>query len=404
MRRPFPFHSNAVWPPLFLAMIFLVAYGMVEGCFWFIQVMMAKLGGTISETDPIVRLRGFILIGAAGVYAVYRLWRFHPACNQAYSAWLNMSPWTAAKPLPLGPVHLVWQDAIVIAVLMALSVWHAHSSAALPVAVFGLTYLVGMTLLLAFTRQWSSCLLLGFLWPSLILPGMRGIPSIAVVVAIIAVVWHGHRKCLRAFPWDHLVNSSRITGSGGGSLLQTRIRVEFLSNTPANRASSNVGWPFLALSPKVEVHSVSTLASFYVSALVGWGSFCALERLKFEPLPEIILLLAMAAAFVRLAIYCSGVAPPFDLLGRIASGRIVLPGFDKVFLTPLAAVMVAAAGWLIVRRSGSWYPVAESSVIALVWFVLLAGGPTLRNWVLTGQHRFHFSVKSSLNKQLLRST
>jgi hypothetical protein len=121
---------------------------------------------------------------------------------------------------------------------------------------------------------------------------------------------------------------------------------------------------------------------------MGWWSFCFIERLNIEPLPELILLFAVVAALIRLAVYCASVTPSFNLWGRVASGRLLVPGFDKVLLTPFAAVLVAIVGGMIIRRSGSWYPVAESCVIALIWYVLFSGGPTLRNWILTGQHRF----------------
>ena len=397
MRRWFSFHSNAVWPPPLLVGLFVILYGSVAACLWLIELAAPNMGNAMSDSEEILNMRTTILASAAGVYALYRLWRFHPACNQPYAAWLKLSPWTADKPLPLGPIHLVWQDALVVGALTALATWHARVNPALPLAVFGLVYLCGLTLLLAFTRRWWSCLVLGFLWPALILPGAEGAPTIALVAAIVAVIWHGHRKSLRAFPWQFLGSSHRPSGS----ILQMEIRIEALGGS--TRTPSTVGWPFLALSPKVQCYSVSTLTSICLSALIGWWSFCLSEHFKVEPLPELILLLTVFAAMIRLAIYCSGLAPPFNLWGRIASGRIAVPGFDKVFLTPLAAVLVAIVGGIIVRRSGSWYPVAQSCVMAAIWHVLFSGGPRLRNWVLTGQHRFRPPARLNANKHLLRS-
>jgi hypothetical protein len=126
-----------------------------------------------------------ILGAAAVIYALYRLVRFHPACNRPYAAWLRLSPWTSARPLPLGPVHPAWQDAVVIGVLTAMAQWLAHADPALPVVAFGLTWLIGMTILLAVTRIWSAFLVLGFLWPALILPGVAGGPDAMIILGLL---------------------------------------------------------------------------------------------------------------------------------------------------------------------------------------------------------------------------
>src|SRR5262249_55837152 len=152
------------------------------------------------DIPEFVGLRAVEFGAAALVYAVFRLLRFHPACNPAYSAWLEMSPWTAAKPLPVGPVHLVWQDAVVVGSLAALTHWHALGDPLIPIITFGITYFCGLTLLLAITRRWTSCLVLGFLWPALLLPEAKGWARAALITAIVIVLFHGLRASLRAFP------------------------------------------------------------------------------------------------------------------------------------------------------------------------------------------------------------
>lgn len=399
MKRAIPFHSYAVWPPGWLIALFVVVYGVLEGGLWLIDHAVPNAAGVIADMPEIRNLRAAILVGAAVVYAVFRLCRFHPACNPAYAAWLKLSPWTADKPLPLGPVHPVWQDAVPLGILTALAAWHAQVHPALPVAAFSLVYLGGLTLLLMLTRQWWSCLVLGFLWPALFLPRTGGLPAIALVLALVVVLWHGHRNSLRAFPWEFLGSSNPSPSSP----LQVEIRIPGLSGASATRTPLHVGWPFTALAPKVQCPSVSTFTSFCLSALVGWWSFCLIELLPTTPPPALLLCFGVMASALRLAIYCSGLAPSFNLWGRIGSGRLLVPGFDRVFLTPLIAVLVAIAGAVLTRLSGSWYPVAESCTLAAIWFVLFSGGPTLQNWVLTGQHRFRLPPRVNANRQQLRS-
>src|SRR5260370_34411676 len=153
---------------------------MLDAGLWIIERAATNLKGEISAMPEIMLIRSVILGTAAGFYALFRLWRFHPACNLGYAAWLKSTPWTAKKSLRVGPIHLVWQDVLVIGVLAGVARWHAHVAATLPVFVFGLTYLIAMTLLLAVTRTWRPCLLLGFLWPAPTLPVMRGLPAAAI--------------------------------------------------------------------------------------------------------------------------------------------------------------------------------------------------------------------------------
>jgi hypothetical protein len=100
-----------------------------------------------------------------------------------------------------------------------------------------------------------------------------------------------------------------------------------------------------------------------------------------------VLTLFVCAVGIRLLIYCMTVTPPFNVWGRLASGRLVIPGFDQVFLTPLAVVVLGAVGGALLPRDGAWANRSTAFLVAALWFVLLAGGPTLQNWFLTGHHR-----------------
>jgi hypothetical protein len=183
--------------------------------------------------------------------------------------------------------------------------------------------------------------------------------------------------------------------------MEMEIRIDVPSNTPTVR-SPNLGWPFLWLSPKVECISVSTSTSFFVSTLIGWWAYCAIVGFGIESSPAAILLFAAFAALARFAIYCSGLGPSFNLWGRLATGRIIVPGFDQVVVTPLVVLALAIAGGVAIRHSGSGYPVASACVVGLIWFALLSGGPTMRKWILTGQHRYRAPARLGANKQLLR--
>jgi hypothetical protein len=55
----------------------------------------------------------FVGLGPAA-YGAYRAMYFHPANRNHYRSWLETTPWRHPKPLPFGPVSLVWQDVPVL--------------------------------------------------------------------------------------------------------------------------------------------------------------------------------------------------------------------------------------------------------------------------------------------------
>src|SRR5438046_2314432 len=140
MKRLLSLHSNAVWPPLGLVALFVVTYGVLDAGLWLVEKAVPNVSGGISDMPEIMNIRSGILETAAGLFAAFRLWRFHPACNTSYAWWLSLTPWTADKPLPMGPVQLVWQDALVLGSLAAFARWRANVNPVLPMIAFGMVY------------------------------------------------------------------------------------------------------------------------------------------------------------------------------------------------------------------------------------------------------------------------
>ena len=394
MKLSLSFHSNAVWPPQPMVALFLLIYGVFTGGIYLLRL---HWGIPFSATPDFRVLLAPVLAGAAIVYALYRLWRFHPTGSRAYSTWLEMSPWTPDRPLPVGPVHLVWQDAVVIGVLMALAQWHARVDPALPLLAFAFTWLIGMTLLLANARVWPAFLALGFLWPALLLPENTDWSRWSLLGTIFLVVWLGHRASLKTFPWRPVNPVDRMSAAAGGkSGPNAELRIDFSVIGPAY-----LGWPYLVLSPKIGRRAVPTPVSVWLGLLTGWWAWCLFEASAADPSPGLLFFLAVCAAGLRLILYCSNVAPLFNLWGRLTTGRLLLPGFDRVFVTPLVLVLIGIGGGMLIPYSGPWYPATEAVVLGLLCFGLLQGGPNLQTWLLTGQLRFKASPNGKM-KQMLR--
>ena len=43
-------------------------------------------------------------------YGIHRAVALHPFYREDYRKWLELTPWTVHKPLPLGPIALIWED------------------------------------------------------------------------------------------------------------------------------------------------------------------------------------------------------------------------------------------------------------------------------------------------------
>jgi hypothetical protein len=398
MKRSFHVYSKAVWPSPGWVLLFVLPYVLLA---LGLRILNYNFPGVpMSDLPEIGSARTWAISAAAVWYAMYRLVRFHPICSFRYESWLKTTPWLADKPLPLGPVLPVWQDAVVLGVLAAFAKWQAHVDPVMPVLAFGVTYLIGMNVLLALTRTWSSCWALGFLWPVFLIPGASQWLKIGMGAALLAVVWHGHRKSLRTFPWRKENPSSHRPSiiSYGDSFFQSGIRLERPQNV---RTPTSVGWPYSCLSPKYIPASVSRLNSLLGSLLAGWWTYCIIRASDAPPIADLILFFTIIGAFVRFAGYCSGLVPAVNIGGRIGLGRLILPGFDRVFLTPLASIGLAILGGMWIHHAGQHYAPVCAAVVSVVCFALLSGGPSVRKWVLTGDHRSCRSILQQTRQQPL---
>ena len=96
----------------------------------------------------------------ATAYTVYRLAAFHPALRPGgYYKWLSGTPWTSAKPLPLGPIHLVWQDVLLVGIVVGVFWPRLQVDTLRAVQVFLGFYLVGLGIVHGVTGQrlWAYC-------------------------------------------------------------------------------------------------------------------------------------------------------------------------------------------------------------------------------------------------------
>ena len=89
---------------------------------------------------------------------------------------------------------------------------------------------------------------------------------------------------------------------------------------------------------------------------------------------------------------------PISLAGRIARFRPLIPSYDQVFLTPIAALFLFALGSGCLKLAGVPLDVAIAVCTTMGLMALWLGGPERRTWQLTAKHRINPGIQDSSNK------
>lgn len=372
-----------VWPPGWIVAVVVCFFAsMVAVDYWLVSWI-----GQWEGSWPLAKMRGGLALGFCAIYGCYRVYAFHPLLRPAYGAWLAQTPWTSAKPLPNGPVHLVWQDGAAMVLLVVLAYYEGTNHWAIPLAAI-VPYLVtlGMTF-------WP----IGLKWAAYLTAfGLGLIIRLAhypwaiacVLVLLYAVLWLALRRALNQFPWEC------------PQWLEKR-----LSGGKGVRGSNNqLGWPFDALRPEPKATSIRFADATWLSLLVAWLAYALLslvpdrdfvQREAIETFNVFFFFLTMICVVGRLANYCGHHWPPIGFWGRIFTLRWIIPGYDQVFVAPLCALLLAFTAPTGLRMIGLPVNIALPCAAFAVLFVTLAMGPTRRDWFLTGNHRIGVS---GLNK------
>jgi hypothetical protein len=233
----------------------------------------------------------------------------------------------------------------------------------------------------------------------------------AVTVALYAIALTGLRRSLRRFPWDLEEDSSDVDvpgararspyGEAPASMLAFSLGLNELTSDLSTRPARTkwTGWPLDRLNPGAPLSSLTRTNGLLLSLLLGWYLY-SLNGIPELPAWDTVSLglfrfVVVLAALVRVLIYCSGYSPPISLLGRIFTGRWIIPGYDRMFVAPLCAVVAGIIAPMLLTRWGLPLGAAGPISASLVTMILLTAGPKLPHWRLTGSHRL---VPSSFNR------
>ncbi|HEY3395779.1 MAG TPA: hypothetical protein VGK58_23960 [Lacipirellulaceae bacterium] len=358
----------------------LVFFGLFGSAYLFAYVR-SWLGDS-DAWDSLDEFRIMLIWCTAVAYSLFRATYFNPVENLPYGRWLKASSWRHLEALPLGPIQLVWQDVVIIGV----------STALLPRGVVSLLsvatlFLVAYSLTLSYSH-WKvainrSALISSFLGGVLILVIRSPIALLLVAALMYAVAYLGTRQMLRAFPFERELQ-------------------EWLSLSPrSSDIEASAGWPLPPVNRSRWSWRISHAQAAGLALCIGWLQFYLFFH--FRDFPEIVDIYKMMYAWVvilcllgRLWVYFRGYAPPISILGRVATLRLVIPGYDVAFIAPLITAIVAYALPEFLTSLGMYPSVTFPISSSVVAWLALALPPRREDWHLTGHHRIAYRFFAAL--------
>ncbi len=367
-------------PPLSTIVLFLFCYGFVQGTAVFCRVAYGKIDPAIAANvlKPFAIFDTLTATVGAVLFALWRVYGLHPLANSEYRQWLEQMPWTPDKPLPMGSVIPGLIDVVVLALLCWMAGRARPFSPLAPI----LGYLVASTIagcvIVGFTRQRVVHYSLLFGMGLAVRLAMNPLWPLIVLAITFPLVLVGLRRSLEPSCWPSFALSTR-------SLSENK-----------KRASKELGWPFGLLGPKAAPRLVRWPDTLAIALLSGWFLHAFLSHIPLSPAQDRgitpivsfgLALLAIGRAFGYVLMYAAPISP----LGRLLTGRWIIPGYDRVFLASLYAGLAIAVGESLIFRFAVPSALGQPVVVALCGFLLLAVGPTYRNWQLTGEHRINSS-------------
>ncbi len=374
--------NRLVLPPWWAISSFLLIYLIAESLCLYVGWWLDLPG----DAKQLVETRWVVVGTGAVVFAMFRV-GFHPVHRPEYRAWLACTPWTAAKPLPLAPVHLIPQDGVILALLL-LMLGTAGPELVLVAFAFLFAYQLAMAVTLLLTGdRWTAYGLLLCLSVALrLLPA--GVLGLVFLLLIYPLTYLAHLRRLAHFPWS--LNDPLLVGLA--SVLTG------LPWSPSVRRHP-LGFPFQYLAPKPNAPAISLVEGTALSLLAGaWAHALVANGPDAESQTPISVLACLfpvvIATVTRLVLYCGNYWPPISLLGRFATGRYVILRYDRVFAAPLMALLVLTIGCLFFLTTGAGRSWGMPLVLTLGLWLNLNLGPGLLVWRLTGGHRLGLGIRS----------
>lgn len=324
----------------------------------------------------VTRPLAYAVLALVAGYGLFRGWHFHPVFDAPYCAWLANSPWTPERPLPKGPLHLVWFDFVVVGALSAVVCLLALTTTG-PFWLFAAAPWALFVLALAFSWSFANATC-GHFWyvcATLAVPVLFGIAGVALEgfllcpIVMAAIAWLGVKRSLATFPW-----------------------IKEDPGRERRRALSIVGWPYRHLHRDVvEFRTTTGWAALQALFAAGLWYVVGLASTSENPgdypsAGAFFLGLATAvAAGVRLYSYAPAICDQLCWGRRRANKQWLIRRHDEIFLAPLLMIALGV-GLPPLLYYGLAAPVGAAlaipaGLVVLVWRTM---GPSVRELQYTG--------------------
>ncbi|MHC4216350.1 MAG: hypothetical protein ACYSWP_23610 [Planctomycetota bacterium] len=352
-------------PNKWLTIVFTIFYLLT----YIIDHFFIRILGFPSQPG-LAELRKFFLIGFAVIHGFNRVRYFHPFYNRRYRQFLAITPWSAKKPFPFGPIHLTLADLFVLGILTLLQYLNGHFHIGWPAIAFLTSYLTFFALTFEYAQIRFLIAFLALL-PFTVYPHRDH--NIALILLLVLYGWIliGFIEQFKRFPWTTKYWKSDPVKD---------IRDE-------SKKYGVIGWPYTNLNfydpTKISVISVFILSVLFVwwVHVIGWMID---KKFSFA----LVIMLTLYIALFKLLSYVGVYKPPISFLGRIFTGRLIIPKYDKILIAPIC-IIAADVLWLIFMPYFFWSRTVLCSELLLLLVLLLAFllPPKQRSWKFTGPHR-----------------
>ncbi|MHB1557076.1 MAG: hypothetical protein ACYC61_06320 [Isosphaeraceae bacterium] len=359
--------------------------GGLLGQFVFLSWVDSRLG--LNEPRRYWVMNYPLLFFAAIHYALFRSVLFHPVFRPGYRTWLELTPWTYRKPLPLGPVELVWEDGLFLGPLILICNLLPLSLAPQLLCTFLLVHLVAVDVSLWLTRSRGFAYATAFGLGLAVWTCREPIACLVVLAATYAVAYEGLRQALARFPW-YPPGEARPMQT---LFLKESFVADLMGFFGAHREPC--GWPHdRMMADVVRCPGIRRIDAFLGTALGCWW-FYALVSLLPEPRARHgisavgFILVILVSAILRFGGYFQGYIGPLSLWARIRTNRWVIPSFDRLFVAPACTLLAGLAALVLLGAFGVPEPARFTVAGGMAALAALITPPRLREWRLTGGHR-----------------
>jgi len=324
----------------------------------------------LQDWEMVRNMNTAFLVLFAIAYGLTRCLLIHPVANSKYRQFLALTPYSNRHQLPKGPILLYWPDAVILGLMTAAAWICPPEHWLIPLAAFFVSFLAGHCFCMILTKQKTLLAELLAILPLSIYPHENDAISILVFCIAYGIVWYGTQTYLKQFPWNTSFWNDHYVAHLKEKAFTQKI----------------IQWPWSQLNCEKMV-SFGWKTKLVICGLVFWWLHVVVFVIKDKRFIDIIPPLVGLIILFRFTSYIMGYMPPISLLGRISTGRLIIPGYDKIFVAPMIIALTGLFVPKVLLSAGLPETISIEFTFSLCLFLAMTLPPSHHSWRLTGHHR-----------------